>query len=203
MTNRGRCFPFSLRRELNQGYSQLAEIDGSRKQDMLLGVSGGTICEVMLQDSAPTAGETKRRLRLPMPRSPFPRDVEHGGECVFTSATLRNICEVTVCRGHETETEGVQFVAGLLLRDSEGRVGTLGCVRLDRLDRPLMVGSSTGWRLLLGRERRITGVQIAPYPESVVTDAEPRLEGGWNGTLEWWSGLGNDSWVYHVGREQS
>ena len=205
-TTHGRCFPFALRTGTQDySYSRLAELDSTQEQDIFLSTGAGSICEVMLQETKvprPTSNAA-RPLRLPVHRSPRPQSSERN-EYVFTSASLRGVSEITICRGGRAEPDGYTLVTGMVLRYTDGRVATVGSVRLDRLDKSLVVSSSPAWRLLTQQERRVTSVELAPFPPA---DAKQRsqvcLEGLWEGTLEWWTGLYNNCWVHHVKRECS
>lgn len=115
---------------------------------------------------------------LPSPASPLPRSIRYE-HFFYSCAKLSHVSEVIPCR-----MDGI--VKGILLNYLDGRMASLGQIRLDRLDKAEKVSQYGLW------------LQVSPsakgFPQ--VTDLRvgiPSPDSGnyfhieWLGHLEWWS----------------
>jgi len=123
-------------------------------------------------------------LVLPRPLSPHPNPASFEG-FLWSQASLEDVVEITACRGAAATSSAI---TGLSFRYANGLSACVGQVRMDCLDRPLLVTSSK--RLYLRFEKT---EESYPYVSEVLQSTEnPQsitgtwFEVSWADTLEWW-----------------
>lgn len=104
-----------------------------------------------------------RLFTLPEPKTPYPKSSPHE-DYFWTWADLENVVEMSPCR---SKSGSDWNVVGLLLRYSNGHQACVGQLRQDRLERPIIVGSSQGmWPGFLCNDPHISSIDLSHPSQS-------------------------------------
>lgn len=121
------------------------------------------------------------------------------GELFYhTSASMKDVCSVTLCRREE-------FITGMIVHYTDGRRASLGLVRLDRLDDvPTGVTATKGlwfysnWHRSHNHKANFSGIQRVATA-GPTEDEDSCLRVPCRGVAEWWF-VGAHSEVHFEGR---
>jgi len=122
----------------------------------------------------------------------------------FSSASLAEVVELTVCRRPEDQT-----VIGLHFRYEDGSRAVVGQFRLDWTESPLEVaaGSASATHLYLGFDKSYDGANLWVYHVKRAEVKPPTDRGSlkwmdipWESSLEWWF-TSRDCKISHSSRE--
>lgn len=136
-------------------------------------------------------------LVLPRPLSSHPDPASVEG-FLWSQASLEDVVEITTCRAAAATNSAI---TGLSFRYANGTTACVGQVRLDRLDRPLIVTSSKRLYLCFKKTEESFSyvsevLQSTENPQSITGTW---FEVSWAGTLEWWYSY-RQCQVWHNGR---
>ncbi|KAL6916132.1 hypothetical protein FSHL1_007579 [Fusarium sambucinum] len=208
----GKNTPYSRHRE----WLMIAETETRKLITMFFSPSSHgipLIASPKLQDNSKNITLLKQTPLNPMPRF-NPLHTLH-----YSSASLKDIVSVTVCRGKSKKDTGIirkfdlenscfidtkySKVAGLLFRYGNGYEASVGCFRCDSSEESLGTTGSGG--LFVGT-RPGTITQLPPHVAAVGFERPEDEEEWtwrelpWSGTLEWWFNPDNlDTSINHVG----